>query len=83
MHSKWHKGFASKHEMFELKKTVFRAFPMYSVDAFETEWKVSDVGLHMHVLLYSALLHMEIHIARDTWMPSLENWDGGLKIFCG
>ena len=22
-------------------------------------------------------------IARDTWMPSLENWDGGLKIFCG
>ena len=22
------------------------------------------------------------YIARDTWMPSLENWDGGLKIFC-
>ena len=22
-------------------------------------------------------------IARDTWMPSLENWGGGLKIFCG
>ena len=21
-------------------------------------------------------------IARDTWMPSLENWGGGLKIFC-
>ena len=23
------------------------------------------------------------HTARDTWMPSLENWGGGLKIFCG
>ena len=23
-----------------------------------------------------------IYIARDTWMPSLENWGGGLKIFC-
>ena len=22
------------------------------------------------------------HIARDTWMPSLENWGGGLKIIC-
>ena len=22
-------------------------------------------------------------LARDTWMPSLEIWDGGLKIFCG
>ena len=28
-----------KHEMLELKKTVFRAFPKYSVDAFEMEWK--------------------------------------------
>ena len=28
-----------KQEMLELKKTVFRAFPKYSVDAFETEWK--------------------------------------------
>ena len=24
-----------------------------------------------------------MYIARDTWMPSLENWGGGLKIFCG
>ena len=24
-----------------------------------------------------------IHVARDTWMPSLENWGSGLKIFCG
>ena len=22
-------------------------------------------------------------IERDTWTPSLENWGGGLKIFCG
>ena len=25
----------------------------------------------------------QTYIARDTWMPSLENWGGGLKIFCG
>ena len=24
-----------------------------------------------------------VHVARDSWMPSLENWGGGLKIFCG
>ena len=28
-------------------------------------------------------LDKETYIARDTWMPSLENWGGGLKIFCG
>ena len=27
-------------------------------------------------------LDKETYIARDTWMPSLENWGGGLKIFC-
>ena len=28
-------------------------------------------------------LDKQTYIARDTWMPSLENWGGGLKIFCG
>ena len=28
-------------------------------------------------------LDKETYIARDTWMTSLENWGGGLKIFCG
>ena len=26
-------------------------------------------------------LDKQTYIARDTWMPSLENWGGGLKIF--
>ena len=28
-----------KHEMFELKKAVFRAFPKYSPESFEIEWR--------------------------------------------
>ena len=28
-------------------------------------------------------LDKQTYIARDTWMPSLENWGGGLNIFCG
>ena len=26
---------------------------------------------------------IQTYRVQDTWMPSLENWGGGLKIFCG
>ena len=34
-----------------------------------------------HPTIYSP--DKQTYIARDTWRPSLENWGGGIKIFCG
>ena len=39
--------------------------------------------MHVHSTLQTnkrTYMHIHVYIARDTWMPSLENWGGGLKI---
>ena len=33
--------------------------------------------------LYTLIEHKQTQIELDTQVPSLENWDGGLKIFYG
>ena len=45
-----------------------------------TSLKKEKKGKATHPTIAQTNKHI---IARDTWMPSLENWDGGLKIFCG
>ena len=61
-----------------------------------TQFYTYDMYMEIHVLSTIAYENMkekkgnppnhdldkQTYIARDTWMPSLENWGGGLKIFC-
>ena len=62
-------------------------------------WRCRGTSVYMEIHVFSTLayenkkekkgnqpnhdLDKETYIARDTWMPSLENWGGGLKISCG
>ena len=47
--------------------------------SFKRNWK-ENKGKLTHPTIYSP--DKQTYIARDTWMPSLENWGGELKNFC-
>ena len=64
------------HDQLPIRESVYMEIHVFSTLAYENK-KEKKGNPPNHYL------HKQTYIARDTWMPSLENWGGGLKIFCG